>query len=176
MSEHFRTRLWPRFGQGMQAAQLEPVGWFAERRVERGGENAIEPDEVRECPHRASAGPSGEPECAACGIECGETSDIGLDPIGGRVVGDRLTGTVNGHNDRPVVGGADAGRHCLDRRPETNAEKRKRARSVVEEHSSMVGGDNRTSVGVGDGGELGEGRDGGGHGRVLRSVQQRHSG
>ena len=40
----------------------------------------------------------------------------------------------------------------------------------------MVGGDNRTSVGLGDGGELGEGWGGGGHGRVLRSVQQRHLG
>ena len=156
MSEHFRARRWPNFGEGMQAAKLEPVGWHAERRIERGGENAIKPDEVCECPHRASARPSGEPKHAACGIECGETLDIGLDPIGGR----------HGRCGPPLL-----------RRP-ARSERRepKRARSVVEELSSMVGGDNRTSAGVGDRGELGEGRGGGVHGRVLRSVQRRHSG
>ena len=101
----------------MQAAQLKPVGCFTERRVERGGENAIQLDEVCECPHRASAGPSGQPECAACGIECGEVLDIGLDPILGRVEGDRLTETVNGHNDHPVVVGAERAATALTAGP-----------------------------------------------------------
>ena len=175
MSEHFRARRRPRFGQGVQAAKFEPLRWIAERRVERGGENAVEPDEVRERPHRASARPSGKPEGAAWGIERSEALDIGFDSTGGRVEGDGLAGTVDGHDDRPMVVRADGGRHCLDRRPETQAEKGKRARRVVEEHESSVGGDNRAPVGVGNRGEFGEGRGGGGHGRVLRSVQQ-HSG
>ena len=176
MSEYFWARRRPRFGQGMQAAKFKPVGWIAERRVERGGENAVELDEVCECSHRASARPSGKPEGAACGIESGEALDIGLDSTGGRVEGDRLAGTVDGHDDRPVAVGTDGGLPLPRPRPETNAEKRKRARSVVEEYLSAVGGDNRAPVGVRDRGELGEGQSGRGHGRVLRSVQQWYSG